>query len=118
MKSLAGMVLALTLSATTAAHAWWDAGHMQIAWLAWQKLDAQTRLKADALLQLNPVAPPPATDPRVSMVIIATDRVATSLGRDRLNRAEAQRSGLSAFIHTLPGTGRAIADIDRSSKSP
>jgi len=63
-------------------------------------------------------APPPATDPRVSMVIIATDRVATSLGRDRLNRAEAQRSGLSAFIHTLPGTGRAIADIDRSSKSP
>ena len=28
-----------------------DAGHMQIAWLAWQKLDAQTRLKADALLQ-------------------------------------------------------------------
>ena len=57
MKSLAGMVLALTLSATTGAHAWWDAGHMQIAWLAWQKLDAQTRLKADALLQLNPDYP-------------------------------------------------------------
>ena len=54
MKPLAGMVLALTLSATTGAHAWWDAGHMQIAWLAWQKLDVQTRLKADALLQLNP----------------------------------------------------------------
>ena len=53
MKSLAGMALALTLSATTAGHAWWDAGHMQIAWGAWQKLDAQTRFKADALLQLN-----------------------------------------------------------------
>jgi hypothetical protein len=63
-------------------------------------------------------APPPATNPRVSMVIIATDRGATSLGRDRLNRAKAQRSGLSASIPTLPSGARAIADIGRSSKAP
>jgi len=63
-------------------------------------------------------APPPATDPRVSMVTIATDGVATSHVQGRLNRAEAQRSGPSASIPTPPSGGRAIADIGRSSKSP
>ena len=61
---------------------------------------------------------PPATTPRTSMVTIAADSVATSLVQDRLDRAEAQRSGLSASIPALPSGGRAIADIDRRSKSP
>ncbi len=63
-------------------------------------------------------AQPPATDPRASIVSIAADSAATSLVLDQLNRAEAQRSGLSASIPTLPSSGRAIADIGRSSKSP
>ncbi len=60
----------------------------------------------------------PATDPRASTVNIAADRVATSLVRDRLDRAEEQRSGLSASTVALPGVGRANADIGRNSKSP
>ena len=32
--------------------------------------------------------------------------------------AKEQHSGLSAFTATLPGGGRAIADISSSSKSP
>ena len=60
----------------------------------------------------------PATDPRASNVNIAADRVAKSLVRDRLVRAQAQRSGLSASIPTLPSGGSTIADIGRRSKSP
>lgn len=60
----------------------------------------------------------PATDPRASIVNIAADRVAKSLVRDRLDRAQVQRSGLSASIPTLPSGGSTIADIDRRSKSP
>jgi hypothetical protein len=63
-------------------------------------------------------APPPATDPRAVTVIIAADRVATSPLPGRLNRVEAQRSGLSASFFPLPGRRRAIADISRRSKSP
>ena len=59
-----------------------------------------------------------ATDPRASIVNIAADRVAKSLVRDRLDRAQAQRSGLSASTPTLPSGGGTIADIDRRSKSP
>jgi hypothetical protein len=63
-------------------------------------------------------ARPPASDPRASIVKIAADSVATSLVRDRLDCAEAQRSRLFASIPTLPSGGRAIADIGRRSKSP
>lgn len=63
-------------------------------------------------------AQPPATDPRASMLTIAADRVATSRMLSQQYRAEAQRSGLSASIPTLPSDGRAIADTDRRSKSP
>lgn len=63
-------------------------------------------------------AQPPATDPRASTVNIAADRVATSLMRDRLDRAEAQRGSLSVSVPTLPSGSPAIADIDRRSKSP
>ena len=61
---------------------------------------------------------PPATDPRVSMVIIDADRGASGRAPSRQHRAEAQRSGLSASIPALPGGGRAIADISRNPKSP
>ncbi|TIU29732.1 MAG: hypothetical protein E5W27_03080, partial [Mesorhizobium sp.] len=61
---------------------------------------------------------PPATGLRVSMVIIDADRAATSRAPGRQHRAEAQRSGMSAFTPALPDGGRAIADISRKSKSP
>ena len=61
---------------------------------------------------------PPATDPRASMVIIDADRAELSRPPFRQHRAEAQRSGLSAFTPELPDGGRAIADICRNPKSP
>ena len=63
-------------------------------------------------------APPPATDPRASMMTVATDMVVTSRVRGQLNRAKAQRSGLSTSTSTLPSVGPADADIGRTSKSP
>jgi len=63
-------------------------------------------------------APPPATEPRVSINTIAADSVATSLLRDRLDCAKSQRSGLSGSIPTHPSSRRAVADIGRSTKSP
>jgi hypothetical protein len=35
------------------ARAWWDAGHMQIAYVAYKNLDAPIKDKVDALLRLN-----------------------------------------------------------------
>lgn len=61
---------------------------------------------------------PPAANPRASIVIIGADRAAPSCLPSRQHRAEAQRSGLSAFTPELPDGGRAIADICRNPKSP
>ncbi|RUU24982.1 hypothetical protein EN885_01815 [Mesorhizobium sp. M6A.T.Cr.TU.014.01.1.1] len=61
---------------------------------------------------------PPATDRRTSMVIIDSDRAAPSRPPFGQHRAEAQRSGLSAFTPELLDGGRAIADICRNPKSP
>ncbi|WKA26145.1 S1/P1 nuclease [Bradyrhizobium roseum] len=36
------------------AMAWWDAGHMQIAYVAYKKLNASVKDKVDILLRLNP----------------------------------------------------------------
>jgi hypothetical protein len=36
------------------ASAWWDSGHMQIAYVAFKNLDAPVKEKVDALLRLNP----------------------------------------------------------------
>jgi hypothetical protein len=63
-------------------------------------------------------APPSATDPRASIVIVAADRFTTSNVQSRLNLAEAQRSGMSASASAHPSVGHDIADISRSSKSP
>ena len=63
-------------------------------------------------------AQPPAPDPRVSMVIINADRAAPSRPPSPQHRAQAQRSGLSAFTPERPDGGRAVADICRNPKSP
>src|SRR5689334_14040827 len=41
-------------SLVSPALAWWDAGHMQIAYVAYKKLDAPVKDKVDVLLRLNP----------------------------------------------------------------
>jgi hypothetical protein len=47
-------VLALVLAfVASPASAWWDAGHMQIAYVAYKHLDSPVRDKVDALLRLN-----------------------------------------------------------------
>ena len=61
---------------------------------------------------------PSATDRRTAMVIIDSDRAAPSRPPFGQHRAEAQRSGLSAFNPELLDGGRAIADICRNPKSP
>jgi len=63
-------------------------------------------------------ASPPATDPRASTVNIAADSFTTSLVPYRLDRAQAQRSGLSVSIPTYQSGGCAIGGIGRRSKSP
>ena len=52
-----GIVACITLfsgSLIGPALAWWDAGHMQIAYVAYKKLDAPVKDKVDVLLRLNP----------------------------------------------------------------
>lgn len=46
------LALVLALVATEAS-AWWDGGHMQIAYVAYKKLDGPVKDKVDALLKLN-----------------------------------------------------------------
>jgi hypothetical protein len=55
--TLIATAIAASLSLAAAsrpAAAWWDEGHMQIAYAAYKKLDPAVREKADALLKLNP----------------------------------------------------------------
>jgi hypothetical protein len=61
---------------------------------------------------------PPATDPRVSMVIIDAERVASGRATSRQYRVAERRNGPSASNPPLPSGGRAIADTSRKSKSP
>jgi hypothetical protein len=46
--------IALVFGFVNPALAWWDAGHMQIAYVAYKKLEAPVKDKVDALLRLNP----------------------------------------------------------------
>lgn len=62
--------------------------------------------------------PPPATEPRVSIVTIAADGIATSLMGDQLDCAKSHRNGLAASSTALPLGGDAIADSGRRLKSP
>lgn len=53
-KAFSGMTFAIAaLSLGTPALAWWDAGHMQIAALAYDQLDPAVRDKVDNLIELN-----------------------------------------------------------------
>ncbi|MBD0414295.1 hypothetical protein ICI42_06475 [Tianweitania sp. Rool2] len=63
-------------------------------------------------------ARPPASDPRAPRVITDADTRPPGSVLGSQYCAKEQRSGLFASIPTLPGGGRAIADIGRSSKSP
>jgi hypothetical protein len=46
-------LIGLLVTPLTPALAWWDAGHMQIAYVAYKQLDAPVKDKVDALLKLN-----------------------------------------------------------------
>jgi hypothetical protein len=50
--SISLLTLALGIAASPSS-AWWDEGHMQIAFLAYKRLSDPVRDKADALLRLN-----------------------------------------------------------------
>ncbi|MCP2221724.1 hypothetical protein AB7M56_006124 [Bradyrhizobium elkanii] len=50
--SIGLLAMALGIAASPA-RAWWDEGHMQIAYLAYKRLSDPVRDKADALLKLN-----------------------------------------------------------------
>jgi hypothetical protein len=63
-------------------------------------------------------APLPATVSRAPRAIADTDTQPPVPVPGRQYCAKEQRSGLSASNTTLPGRGRAIANIGRRSKSP
>ena len=63
-------------------------------------------------------AQPAATAPGAPTAIIDVDRVATSGVPGRQHRAEAQRTAYPPSMLELPGSGHAIPDISRKSKSP
>ncbi|CCD94000.1 conserved exported hypothetical protein [Bradyrhizobium sp. ORS 375] len=54
MRKLTIALAVALLWPTGPALAWWDEGHMQIAYLAYKKLSPAARDRADALLKLNP----------------------------------------------------------------
>lgn len=54
MRAKAWAVAVLLSLHPQGAFAWWDEGHMQIAYLAYKRLDPAVKDKADALLRLNP----------------------------------------------------------------
>ncbi|WP_271612440.1 S1/P1 nuclease [Bradyrhizobium sp. CCBAU 21362] len=53
-KAVAITLLCLIAFAPGRASAWWDEGHMQIAYLAYKRLDPAIKDKIDGLLRLNP----------------------------------------------------------------
>lgn len=52
--SLIAVLTSCSFAPVSPAWAWWDAGHMQIAYVAYKHLEPATKAKADALLRLNP----------------------------------------------------------------
>lgn len=60
------------------AHAWWNGGHMLVAYIAYQKLDRATRARVDRLLQLNPMyAEWIRNEPKSRRGLVAFERAAT-----------------------------------------
>lgn len=53
-KFTAILALAISTVAPTASYAWWDAGHMRAAAIAYERLTPQAKAEASRLLKLNP----------------------------------------------------------------
>jgi hypothetical protein len=53
-KSVIAFLAASVGVVASPAYAWWDEGHMQIAYIAYKRLDSAVRDRAVALLKLNP----------------------------------------------------------------
>jgi hypothetical protein len=53
MRSAAALLTLFLAFPFNQALAWWDEGHMQIAYVAYQRLNAPVKDKVDALLKLN-----------------------------------------------------------------
>lgn len=53
---IVGLIVSIitTVGASSEAHAWAPLGHMEVAAIAWGRLDVNVRAKVDALLALNP----------------------------------------------------------------
>jgi S1/P1 Nuclease len=54
MRGIVTLIASLLFLNCEPARAWWDEGHMQIAYLAYNKLTPGVKERADALLRLNP----------------------------------------------------------------
>lgn len=54
MRAISIVSVAVAVLGCEPAQAWWDEGHMQIAYLAYQRLGPAVRDRADELLKLNP----------------------------------------------------------------
>ncbi|HET7885651.1 MAG TPA: S1/P1 nuclease [Bradyrhizobium sp.] len=54
---LVALLLAFPMLLSEPAQAWWDEGHMQIAYLAYDRLTPAVKERADTLLKLNPDYP-------------------------------------------------------------
>jgi hypothetical protein len=54
MRLITLFALSIMLALISPASAWWDEGHMQIAYLAYKRLDPAVKERVDVLLRLNP----------------------------------------------------------------
>jgi len=54
MRAVTVLAMTLLIFCCGPAQAWWDEGHMQIAYIAYTKLTPAVKDRADALLKLNP----------------------------------------------------------------
>jgi hypothetical protein len=54
MRAFTVLAMTLLIFCCAPAQAWWDEGHMQIAYIAYTKLTPAVKDRADALLKLNP----------------------------------------------------------------
>jgi S1/P1 nuclease len=54
MRAIVVLLVLTVLWPVDCAFAWWDEGHMQIAYVAYKKLNPAVRERADVLLRLNP----------------------------------------------------------------
>jgi len=55
LRILAVVALSILLLVTTPVQAWFDGGHMVVAYIAYQNLTPKTRARVDGLLKLNPM---------------------------------------------------------------